>query len=69
MTQGGRRTVGDCPACGAGVQRASLDYSQNTQETECPRGHRVSRTWNGPENYDYTREQSYGWTSWKEVAR
>jgi uncharacterized paraquat-inducible protein A len=48
---------GCCPTCGKAVAVAHLDYGQNTQETECPNGHRVIRHW-----------KSSRWTEWKETT-
>ncbi len=62
------RSAGKCPACGAGIARAALDWDVNTQETLCPRGHRVARRWHGRARGFWTPEalsQPYGWSPWE----
>lgn len=46
-----------CPTCKRAVALADLDYRQDHQETECPNGHPVTRT------FTHRTQRWSGWTA------
>lgn len=56
-----------CPVCGKAVPLDGVRYEDDDQVTQCPEGHDVMRSWNGPERADggYARSVPYGWSAWR----